>query len=171
VIPFNHAFLVSTIYKALEGIPITLGERYQASEVWTTSLKGIPFGSIEEFCPHYNMELEKHVLRSTETVASNKSVDYSAATMLTPLTPVVLSETIESSQNTHSRNFASEKLNYLEFEHGLAPPDPWDTPKTMHDELRELYGGFMAPDTAAHPTNDRLSTYFSNKMSLSSSKR
>jgi hypothetical protein len=110
---------------------------------------------------------------SSETTTSTKSsVSCQQQQSPPPLMPIPvpiqtrnasdtkLTETTSSSSRTTTMEtqekgahlVARKSLDYLEFEHGLAPPDPWDTPKTMQDELRELYGSFMDPQISTSPS-------------------
>src|SRR5271155_199928 len=99
---------VSTAYKALEGIPVILGDRYQASESLTTlPLKYSPSERLEESYL-YNMELEKYVLSQSQSQIEGSSIKRDPVITETtlaipqPLKPVVVSEiteTIESQLN------------------------------------------------------------------------
>lgn len=118
----------------------------------------------------YDIGLEKHILAQideiTEQTNSSSSSENTSSTPVIssqqPLMPVPAPIQTRSKAETMSGtssmitcletrenevNLVRKSLDYREFEHGLAPPDPWDTPKTMQDELRELYGSFMDPQT------------------------
>lgn len=48
-------------------------------------------------------------------------------------------ESVETQQQQHQK----KQVNFNEFENGLAPPDPWDPPITIKEELQELKDGTL----------------------------
>ncbi|TPX35790.1 hypothetical protein SmJEL517_g01895 [Synchytrium microbalum] len=76
--------------------------------------------------------------------------DSSAANrIIRNMSPPIGSDDGNSDASTDTNNNTSRKpFNFQEFEHGLAPPDPWDVAKKPDEELSDLnavFGGARVP--------------------------
>ncbi|KAJ3092235.1 hypothetical protein HK102_009549 [Quaeritorhiza haematococci] len=71
----------------------------------------------------------------------SSSTTGSTLTTVKSPSPMPKSSMTDGAAETNSLNRPGKRnlgLNFLEFEQGLAPPDPWDTPQTINDDLNQL---------------------------------
>ena len=98
--------------------------------------------------------LEQHMKERKRTEALKKSPGLSANGEI--LKPTNASSLHETDPSIPSKTNAQSNLNYLEFEHGLSPPDPWESTDKTNDLqlLSEVMGGpsfHLSSDHVAAP--------------------
>lgn len=75
-----------------------------------------------------------------------------------PLWPVPASSHKSDSTETTQQQQVKKQVNFNEFENGLAPPDPWDPPITLKEELQELREGALELVTKTTENDDIVSS-------------
>jgi len=147
-----------SLYASLAGIPLLLNPKYRVDDFSTNGEEFLAAKEALEVRFSFDFEKEKAVLNAsnirTQAAQAALKSQTEQANRFRGTEAILTPEPAANGNNgnTSSENQPRRTVDIREFENGMPPPDPWEVPRNVNEELQDVLHPPPNPARPASPS-------------------